>query len=47
MPPDPATDIVEDVPELNALAFLDPFPAIAAATAEVHVDTVCYFFLSE
>ena len=35
MPADPFTGDVEPLPEINALAFLDPYPAIAGATIEV------------
>ena len=35
MPVDGFTGEPEPLPEVNALAFLDPFPAIAGATAEV------------
>ncbi len=35
MPVDGFTGEPEPMPEVNALAFLDPFPAIAGATAEV------------
>ena len=37
MPSDPFTGEAEELPELHALTFMDPFPAIAGATAEVCV----------